>query len=209
MVTQDRWAHLPEPPVEPAETWWSTWRRVWAASAQGTMAVPEQGHGLSRAVWTQRDFATMGWHDASIWAYEVQDAIPPDGQSAQPGARRVVFDIDYTTRWVTPKRREDPFTFWVAPCTLVFTGVSELEIDLSAAATPPYDVEGIYAVEGGWHLLGHDLGFDDDEGPGIDVRIAATGFTQTFRQPPVHMESQVHDLAARGGYSYSEVPASL
>lgn len=205
MVSQDRWAHLPEPPAKPAETWWSTWRRAWAASAPGTVTASEEGHGLNKAVWTQRDFATMGWHDASIWAYEVHDTIAPDDQDA----RRVVFDIDYITRWVIPERRRDPFTFWVAPCTLIFTGVSELEIDVSPAAAPPYDVEDLYAVRGGWHLVGHDLGLDGDEGAGIDVRIAATGFTQIFRRPLVHLGSPVLDLAARGGYSYSEVPAPL
>jgi hypothetical protein len=41
------------------------------------------------------------------------------------------------------------------------------------------------------------------------MNIAATGFTQTFRRIPVHVEGQSLDLAARGGYSYSDVPAAI
>lgn len=180
-VSADRWAHLP-------------------ATSDRT---PERGdevpeHGLSRPVWTERDFGQLGWHDATLWAFDVQRADYGDLDTPMCPADRVMLDLDYITRWVQPSRGGNSFTFWVAPCTLVFVGVTELVLEVRTGRAEHMEIADIHAVSGGWHVEGH----------GFDMKIAATGFTQTFRLIPVHIESQSLDLAARGGYSYSEVPAA-
>lgn len=181
-VSVDRWAHLPAPTNRPPER---------------EEELPE--HGLSRPVWTERDFARLGWHDATIWAFDVQRADYSNLDTPTWPTDRVVLDLDYITRRVEPRRGRDPFTFWVAPCTLVFAGVTELVLDVRTLGIEDLEIAEIHAVNGGWHV----------EGYGFDMKVAATGFTQTFRRIPVHIEAQGLDLAARGGYSYSEVPAAI
>lgn len=57
----------------------------------------------------------------------------------------------------------------------------------------------VLPVEGGWHI----------EGYGFGLYVAAAGFTQTFRRPPVHTSTQTLSLAERGGCSFDETPAVL
>lgn len=182
---EDRWAHLRTPPVSEAL------RREHSGD------VPE--HGLVRPVWTEHDFAALGWHFASLWAFEVQHGECVDGESQPWPTDRVALDLDYITRWVAPQKPSKSFTCWVAPCTLVFSGVSELELNFRDAASGPRTISEIYPVRGGWHVAGAE---------GFDIKLAATGFRQTFRHRPVHGYPRL-ELAARGGYSFSETPATL
>ncbi|MEV4056817.1 DinB family protein [Amycolatopsis sp. NPDC049688] len=69
---------------------------------------------VSQAVWTDADFAQMGWHDCRVHAA----ALVEDDDDLPPG--RLLLDLDYIVRWVEPARRRKHFTFWIAPATLVF-----------------------------------------------------------------------------------------
>jgi hypothetical protein len=81
-------------------------------------------HGLSKFTWTTDDFAAMGWHDARIWAYTFHKSQAVDVTREVPTPQdRLLLDLDYITRWVHPDEPGEPFSFWVAPATLVFTGV--------------------------------------------------------------------------------------
>lgn len=70
----------------------------------------------------------MGWHDATLWAFQVQHADPFDEDTNPDPQDRAILDLDYITRWVDPEPGTRHFQFWVAPCTLVFLGVTELEL---------------------------------------------------------------------------------
>ena len=181
----DRWLHLPDPPMSEE------------LKREQSGDIPE--HGLVRPVWTERDFPALGWHDASVWAFEIQHGEYFDEESQFVPTGRVVLDLDYITRWVHPRKSREPFTFWVAPCTLVFSGVTELELDLKTAGTGPHEIDDIHPVQDGWHVAGHEF----------DMKLAATGFRQTFRQRPVHTDGQTLGLTARGGYSYNDEPTTL
>lgn len=185
---EDRWAHVPAPRV-PEDVLQEHKRDL-------------PPHGLARSVWTERDFALMGWHDASVWSFTIQQAEPFVPDSNDQPTHRLLLDLDYITAWVPPQRAETYFTFWVAPCTLVFHGVTEFDI---ACATGPYglgpqSISAIHPVRGGWHIDTHD---------GLDLAVAAAGFRQTFRRAPILQQSQMLSLADRGGYSYDETPAIL
>jgi len=152
----------------------------------------------------------MGWHDAVVWAFQVQHGEYPEPEDypddvyEPPATDRLALDLDYITQWVEPARRGGSFTFWVAPCTLVFSGVTELKMDIDDLAVGPRQIQDITAVRGGWHIEGQqDMGF---EGSGFDIWVKATRFKQTFRQEPRHVEYQQLSLAERGGWSFSESP---
>ena len=66
----------------------------------------------------------MGWHDACVHAVAVED----DGRS------RLLLDLDYIVNWVKPQPPETSWRFSVAPATLVFENVWDLEGDIAAAS---------------------------------------------------------------------------
>jgi len=197
-VVEDRWAHVDDAQPERARRQHKRWAEL-----------PDDG--LERAVWTHEDFPDMGWHDACVWGFAVEHGEYPDPEdypedpTVPPATDRLLLDLDYITRWVDPVRPSKYFTYWVAPCTLVFTGVTELDVDIDSLAVGPHELEDVYAVRGGWHVAGHATG----DGSGFDIRVAATGFRQTFRRRPVHTDAPLLTLTDRGGYSFAETPASM
>ncbi|MEV7596978.1 hypothetical protein AB0O91_06265 [Kitasatospora sp. NPDC089797] len=151
--------------------------------------------GLSKSVWSDADLEEMGWHDATVHALFLQ-----------PGemASRLLLDLDYPVRWVPPVRRRDPFTFWVAPATLVFEEVWDLEgsLDFKGLA-PELELDGIHRLappDGRaeyplWHLEGH----------AFELKFRASGFRQYFRQAPRHVAGPMLEYADRGGCAFTEV----
>jgi hypothetical protein len=169
-------------------------------------------YGLTKSIWTEADFETMGWHDANLFCFTaLNDSI------------ELVMDLDYITRWVrvplqprpsaTPGRRrppwllpapEDPtetFNFWVAPATLVFRGVQNISAALEIRGIDDVQILDLKRMPLGspskwrWRFelaYGH-LAFDAD------------GYTQYFRREPLLRPSQSLTFEERGGISYARV----
>jgi hypothetical protein len=68
---------------------------------------------LTKTVWTDADFESMGWHDNAIHAFACEPALPYPG--------RLLVDLDYIVEWVNPVAPETRFSFWVCPATLCST----------------------------------------------------------------------------------------
>ena len=64
---------------------------------------------LEKEVWSEKNFSSMGWHDASIWSMVCSSE-----------KFEYLLDLDYIFKWVDPKEGETSFEFWVAPVTMVF-----------------------------------------------------------------------------------------
>ena len=147
-----------------------------------------------RAVWTDADFATMGWHDSTVYGLSVL--------AADEGASRLALDIDYIFRWVHPEPPERAFQFWVAPATLVFDRTYELEIDIDMGPFQGLKIldmtrEELHDQWGGFRWTIEGLGFG--------LTLPARGYRQISRRAPV-LGGQVIDLAQRGGVSFDEAP---
>jgi hypothetical protein len=150
---------------------------------------------LSKATWTDADFADMGWHDCRIRAISVSehedDTVPPG---------RLLLDLDYIVGWVDPVRPDRHFTFWIAPATLVFDQAWNITGDLG----PLHDlleIDDVHRIdspderpEPTWHI----------EGQNFDLRLRASGYRQYMRLPPQHVSQQVLTLAQRDGLSFAE-----
>ncbi|MFJ8579462.1 hypothetical protein [Micromonospora sp. NPDC093277] len=159
------------------------------------IALPHGPSGLSRATWTDADLANMGWHDCRVHAVSigeyVDDTLPP---------ARLLLDLDYIVRWVEPVRRELPFTFWIAPATLVF----ERAWNITGQMGPLHevmeiaDVHRLDPLDGGpdplWHI----------EGQNFDLQFRAHGYIQYLRLPPQRTARQVLAMSERGGISFAE-----
>jgi hypothetical protein len=70
----------------------------------------------------------MGWHDASIYGLTVE-------KSEDKWTADFLLDIDYIFHWVHPIPPAQTFTFWVAPCTLIFKECFDLHIGFKTDGT--------------------------------------------------------------------------
>ena len=156
---------------------------------------------ISKSIWTEKDFETMGWHDCKVHALG----------SGEEG-HEVVMDLDYLCQWVPPQ--EDAFySFWIAPATLVFQNVHDLSINLGeplglgiqdikrTPLGPPFNKD----------FIGRDLEYqwllDFLSG---DISFKAVGYVQYLRSPPVFCkEKQWLSLQERGGISFVRAGYSL
>lgn len=146
---------------------------------------------LEKWVWDESDFERMGWHDCHIHAL----AFDPD-------AFELMLDIDYILGWVHPGEGETYFGFWIAPATLVFENVYEMEIEASSH----YGGLEMDAITRGQERgprnaehIGKDVAWkwevECQEG---SIRFWASGYKQFIRGAPVLSQSQALDLKTRG-----------
>jgi hypothetical protein len=159
-----------------------------------------QEYKLQKWVWTEADFENMSWHDSRIYAL----AFSPD-------TFELLLDIDYIFQWVNPEQGENSFRFWVAPATLVFRNVYEvefdvltttgLEIDNLTRSEPRAPRNAAYIerdVEWSWTI-------DCQQG---DIKLWSIGYNQYIRSTPQFGQTQKLELEVRGGYSFAKGPAN-
>ncbi|GAA1413496.1 hypothetical protein GCM10009639_66740 [Kitasatospora putterlickiae] len=155
-----------------------------------------QESGLEKSVWSEADFEEMGWHDATIHGVSVQqtdDTLP-----------RLLLDLDYIVRWVHPVRPAKSFSFWVAPATLVFEEVWDLEGDLGFKGTHlELEIDDVHrlAVDDEWR----DVSRWHVQGHAFDLKFRASGFRQYFRDAPRLASGPALSAAERGGCRFTEV----
>lgn len=77
---------------------------------------------LEKDRWDDSDFGQMGWHDATIWS-----------SHANFDQFEFLLDIDYIFKWAKPREVESPFSFWVAPATMVFSNAHSVVIDIESS----------------------------------------------------------------------------
>lgn len=158
----------------------------------------DETYKLQKWVWTEADFELMGWHDARIHAIAfVEETF------------EFALDIDYIVEWLTPVPPGEHFRFWVAPCTLVFENVSELEIDLRPHGG--LSIEEISRVEGLIPRNAESIGKTAEyrwtlQCHGGTISLRGTGYKQYVRMAPRCLDSQSIPSAGRGGVSFSRLP---
>ncbi|MDT0266809.1 hypothetical protein RM844_10945 [Streptomyces sp. DSM 44915] len=154
--------------------------------------------GLTESVWSDADFATMGWHDVTVHAFCLQPGLD---ENPMP---RLLLDLDYLLRWVRPVPPERNFSFWIAPATLVFEDCHSLVGDLDFRGTlPRLELSGLTREppesedrDPEWCLVGHDF----------ELTFHAAGFRQYVRRAPVLARRSTLTPVERGGVSFAETP---
>ncbi|WP_139361922.1 hypothetical protein [Hymenobacter sp. CRA2] len=150
------------------------------------MEAPE-AYQVEKWLWTDADFDLMGWHDASVYAWRLL-------------GQELLLDIDYIFQWNQPEVDGTSFTFWVAPATLVFLGVQNVEFDFDfiegLSKENALEIDGIERkLENEWMIQlrnGH-MGFQ------------ATGFEQYIRRAPSFEFGQQVSFPNRAGNSFEKV----
>ncbi len=154
---------------------------------------------LEKKIWTEEDFELMGWHDANIYGMIIE-------KEEESWQANLIFDIDYIFEWVHPSPPQEYFSFWVAPCTLVFKEVFDLKINIDCRGSA-FDLLEIadlnliskYEQEPGVTI--YEWCLDLQEG---DIRFKSLGFEQIVKKNPIYGNSQVLSNDERGGISFSK-----
>jgi hypothetical protein len=151
----------------------------------------KQEYKLEKWVWTEADFEVMGWHDCRIHATAF---FPEDFELA--------FDIDYILKWIHPQPDETYFSFWVAPATIVFKNVHDVEIEIDSyignleidninrddESSPPNAAFITETSEWLWTI-------ECQEG---EIRFRSVGYEQFIRMAPDFTQSQTLDRKVIG-----------
>lgn len=155
---------------------------------------PHEPFELEKAIWTEADFDQMGWHDVHIHAIAFSTET-----------HELLLDIDYMFAWVDPEAPDPHYTFWMAPCTLVFSNVHNfiadiewglgLEIDDVSREDAGRPQNAAYIKrnrEWKWN-------FDCQEG---SFSFHSVGYMQITRRRPTRANTQVFTWDERGGASF-------
>jgi hypothetical protein len=139
---------------------------------------------LEKKIWTDADFEKMGWHDCRIYKIRLTDNLE--------------LDIDYILQWNKPDIKGLPFTFWVAPATLVFRHVSNIQFEIDTAFNEAVEIEDIELNKTDnklqWTII-------TQQG---DIEFEADGFTQWIRQEPFFQFGQTITYIERCGFSLEQ-----
>jgi hypothetical protein len=153
-------------------------------------------YNLEKSIWTEKDFNSMGWHDSRIHGF----AITTDDENFQS---ELLLDIDYIFQWINPVPPDVYFTFFVAPCTLVFHNISDLTVDIETGRIVGVELEiaDLHLVEKREQT---DIIYWNIETQQDDIKFEASGYTQYVRQNPKLVRGQKLSLDERNGIRFDK-----
>jgi hypothetical protein len=137
---------------------------------------------LEKWVWTDADFETMGWHDASIYAMQLNADL--------------ALDVDYIFKWNQPETEGFQFTFFVAPCTLIFKDVRDVSFDLNTS----FYYKPIEVADIDREVIGDQQYYTIDTREG-HLSFSASGYRQFVRMYPSFQLGQTIAYDERAGTS--------
>lgn len=151
----------------------------------------KQEYIIEKWIWTEADLGVMGWHDCRIHATAF---FPEDFE--------FVLDIDYIFEWIDPLPNETYFKFWVAPATLIFKNVHDLEFDIDST-DGGLEIDTIEREDESRPINAEFIGKDNEwlwtivcqEG---EIRLRSIGYEVFIRTAPQLTQSQTLDRKARG-----------
>jgi hypothetical protein len=148
---------------------------------------------VSKWICTEEDFDEMGWHGLPIYAFAVF-----------PETFEIAFDIDYVPKHV---ENENSYDFWVAPATLVFWNVLDLEIDI-ASFNARLEIASIGRTSIGkpknFEHIGRDIEwFWEIECTEGTIKFKAVGYHQYMRAAPTFTQWPQLGMEERGGHSFA------
>ena len=142
-------------------------------------------------VQTDANFDEMNWHDCPIYAMFI------DYRSAD-----FVIDADYIYEWLRPSQQGKPFSYLIAPVTLVFHSAVKVQVDLESSFMPLRIAEvtredrsfiGNTSLQDyRWIVQGHHG----------SIHLRAVSYTQYRRQQVIQTEHQGLSLEQRHDISF-------
>jgi hypothetical protein len=136
-------------------------------------------YDLAKRTWTDKDFDNMGWHDCHIYKVQL--------------SKDLELDIDYILHWNKPDLEGLPFTFWIAPSTLIFKNITNLGFDFEIGVVNDFEIEDIEWEKNTncWTIITNQGHFE----------FSCDGYEQLIRQEPFFEFGQTISYIERNGYS--------
>ena len=133
-----------------------------------------------RESWTEADYPSMSWHDNHVHGIEIR--------SGEHGTGELLLDLDYILEWLPPI--EGTYRFLIAPATLHFREVTELQLSLDylspQAALTPFSISEVrrdeHVYSNGYTTFRWSIVVNWPEGK---IAFIATGYNQTLRASPI------------------------
>lgn len=156
---------------------------------------------LDKSTWTHDDYEEMGWHDANIYGMTIEKS--DDNWTAD-----FLLDIDYIFKWIHPIPPAQTFTFWVAPCTLIFKECFDLNIDIKTGGggLDLLEIADLYLkskTEQEKNMFVYEWIIELQQG---QITLKSYGLEQIVRKHPKHGTEQVLTLDERGGINFGRKP---
>jgi hypothetical protein len=151
-----------------------------------------------KTVWTDRDFEIMSWHDVMIHALAV---IPREYDY------EIMMDIDYLFEWIHPEPPDNFYSFLLAPATLSFSGVWDVNSQISTRirVLEPLQIRDIQRTNerriNNSNIVTWDWIVTLLQG---SINFNGPGFTQHIRQKPIKYGSHILPEEQRGPISFSK-----
>jgi hypothetical protein len=146
---------------------------------------------LEKLIWTESDFAKMGWLDSQIWSMYADDL-----------AAEFVLDLDYILKWQDPAPGETNYKFWISTATMVFENVNGVAIQMNSSEGA-IEVANLYMENSATAPNLHQFRFECAQG---ELRVQASGFKMYIRKLPVLQQYQNFSYAERGGINFAREP---
>ena len=134
--------------------------------------------------WTEHDYDSMSWHDATVHAIRLVEG--------EHGSGQLWFDLDYIVEWICVG---NTCRFRVAPARLAFREVTKLRLSLDYATVGagfvPFQLDGIerkdirYAGDYSSYSWTIEINWPDGS-----ISFDSPGFTQQLTGPIVESGSQ-------------------
>lgn len=140
---------------------------------------------LEKSLWTDMDFERMGWHDSQIYKMALGEDLE--------------FDIDYIFKWNQPDVEGLPFTFWVAPATLVFKKAVIASFDFDVLMEDVFEIDYIEK-----QIMEDKIIWIIVTQRG-EIAFTCEGFEQYIRQKPSFQFGQTIPYKERNGCSLNKV----
>jgi hypothetical protein len=153
---------------------------------------------LKKSIWAEEDFEEMGWHDCKLYALAFNHE-----------KFEIAFDIDYIIEWVSQQENDSSYKFWVAPATLIFRNVYDININLYSTDCQIQDISKqnpIKPLNANYidDLFEYDWTIETTNG---DITFKSTGYKQYIRDEPRLLDRQCIDFYKRGGISFDKMEA--
>ncbi len=156
---------------------------------------------LEKSIWTHDDFEEMGWHDSNIYGLTIE-------KSEENWSADFLLDIDYIFKWVQPIPPAQTFTFWVAPCTLIFKECFDLHIDFKTdgGCLDLMEIADLYLkskTEQEKNKFVYEWIIELQQG---QISLKSIGLEQIVRQQPQYVHGQTLGFDERGKINFSRNP---
>jgi hypothetical protein len=146
-----------------------------------------QAYQLDKWIWTEKDFAQMGWHDATVYGVRLNQNLE--------------LDLDYIFQWNQPEVEGFYFTFWIAPSTLVFENPEALSFEL----TQSFDDKWLEIEDIEMNVIDNVRNWTIITQQG-DISFKAESFKQIVRKKPSLQLGQTVPYDERGGFRFDLTP---